>query len=167
VSCGPVTIGHNRMLMRTTRPERMAFDKRKKVRRSKPDSAHVDQMLDEALRETFPASDPIAITIDKPLKAIVSEVLRGPDNLATSPRTTVSETKPEPALVTFMMQSHSSNLRSVVAPGRGPRWQIASGNARQSSEQSVPPEILEPVRLSRRCRTSDRWPSEPSRHATL
>jgi hypothetical protein len=81
------------MLMRTTRPEGMAFDKRKKVRRSKPDSAHVDQMLDEALRETFPASDPIAITIDKPLKAIVSEVLRGPDNLATSPRTTVSETK--------------------------------------------------------------------------
>jgi hypothetical protein len=51
------------MLMRTTRPEV----------RSQPDAEHVDMMLDEALRETFPASDPIAITIDKPLKSIALE----------------------------------------------------------------------------------------------
>jgi hypothetical protein len=47
----------------------MVFEKRKKVRGSEPDAGHLDKMLDEALRETFPASDPIAITIDK---AIVS-----------------------------------------------------------------------------------------------
>jgi hypothetical protein len=49
--------------MRTPRPEV----------RSEPDAEHRDKMLDEALRETFPASDPIAITIDKPLKSIASE----------------------------------------------------------------------------------------------
>jgi len=63
--------------MRTPRPERQ----------SEPDAEHLDNMLDEALRETFPASDPIAITIDKPLKSIASEEHQGPDNLATSPRT--------------------------------------------------------------------------------
>jgi hypothetical protein len=89
------------MLMRTPRPEGVAFDKRKKVRMSEPEAAHLDKMLDEALRETFPASDPIAITIDKPLKAIASEGVQGPDNLATSPRTTVSGTEPKPALVSF------------------------------------------------------------------
>jgi hypothetical protein len=62
--------------MRTPRPEGMAFDKRIKVRGSEPDAAHLDKMLDEALRETFPASDPIAITIDKPLKAMASEGYR-------------------------------------------------------------------------------------------
>jgi hypothetical protein len=31
------------------------------------DSSHLENLLDEALRETFPASDPIAITIDQPL----------------------------------------------------------------------------------------------------
>jgi uncharacterized protein YjbJ (UPF0337 family) len=36
-------------------------------------------MLDEALRETFPVSDPIAITIDKPLKSIASEEHQGPE----------------------------------------------------------------------------------------
>jgi hypothetical protein len=38
--------------------------------------------LDEALRETFPASDPIAITIDRPSKAIAAEQLQSPDDLA-------------------------------------------------------------------------------------
>jgi hypothetical protein len=53
------------MLMRTPRPVPEV--------RSEPDAEHRDKMLDEALRETFPASDPIAITIDKPLKSIASE----------------------------------------------------------------------------------------------
>jgi hypothetical protein len=79
------------MLMRTPRPEGQ----------SEPDAEHLDKMLDEALRETFPASDPIAITIDKPLKSIASEEHQGPDNLATSPRTTFSGTEPKPALVSF------------------------------------------------------------------
>jgi hypothetical protein len=45
-----------------------------------PRATHLDQLLDEALRDTFPASDPIAITIDKPWKAIASKALRSPDN---------------------------------------------------------------------------------------
>jgi hypothetical protein len=79
------------MLMRTPRPEGQ----------SEPDAEHLDNMLDEALRETFPASDPIAITIDKPLKSIASEEHQAPDNLATSPRTTFSGAEPKPALVSF------------------------------------------------------------------
>jgi hypothetical protein len=101
------------MLMRTPRPEV----------RSEPDAERLDRMLDEALRETFPASDPIAITIDKPLKSIASEE-QGPDNLATSPRTTFSGTEPKPALASF----YDANLWginrifewwSLVLGGRG------------------------------------------------
>jgi len=55
--------------MPTLRPKGTAFEKRKAVRKSDPGSAHLDKMLDEALRETFPASDPVAITIEKPSKA--------------------------------------------------------------------------------------------------
>jgi hypothetical protein len=86
------------MLMRTPRPEV----------RSEPDAEHLDKMLDEALGETFPASDPIAITIDKPLKSIASEE-QGPDNLATSPRTTFRGTEPKPAPVSF----YDANLWSI------------------------------------------------------
>jgi hypothetical protein len=32
----------------------------------RPDAAHLDEILDEALRQTFPASDPVAIAITKP-----------------------------------------------------------------------------------------------------
>jgi hypothetical protein len=38
--------------------------------RSKAEAAHLDNLLDEALRETFPASDPIAIIVDKPSKSV-------------------------------------------------------------------------------------------------
>jgi hypothetical protein len=31
-----------------------------------PDKRHLDQLLDEALEETFPASDPIAIDVRRP-----------------------------------------------------------------------------------------------------
>jgi hypothetical protein len=58
--------------------------------RSETYAEHLDKMLDEALGETFPASDPIAITRDKPLKSIASED-QGPDNLATSPRMTFGQ----------------------------------------------------------------------------
>ena len=58
----------------------------KKVKRpsasshSKAEAAHLDNLLDEALRETFPASDPIAITIDHPAQRVVraSKVMRAP-----------------------------------------------------------------------------------------
>ena len=47
-----------------------------KGRLSESEVAHLDRLLDEALRETFPASDPVAITIDGPSKAVCSEVPR-------------------------------------------------------------------------------------------
>ena len=34
-------------------------------RLSAPSTAHIDELLDEALRQTFPASDPIAIAIEQ------------------------------------------------------------------------------------------------------
>jgi hypothetical protein len=101
------------MLMRTPPPEV----------RSEPDGEHRDKTLDEALRETFPASDPIAITIDKPLKSVASEE-QDRDNLATSPRKTFGGTEPEPELVSF----YDANLWginqifdwwSLVLGGRG------------------------------------------------
>jgi hypothetical protein len=48
--------------------------------RSKAEAAHLDNLLDEALRETFPASDPIAITMDKPAKGIEPDGLHSPDS---------------------------------------------------------------------------------------
>lgn len=56
--------------MRAPRPRGRASEKRKAVRRSDPGAAHLDKMLDEALRESFPASDPVAITIETPWKAV-------------------------------------------------------------------------------------------------
>jgi hypothetical protein len=53
--------------MRALRPKGRAVEKRKALRRSDPGAAHLDEMLDEALRETFPASDPVAITIETPI----------------------------------------------------------------------------------------------------
>jgi hypothetical protein len=32
---------------------------------STPSTAHIEELLDEALRQTFPASDPIAIAIER------------------------------------------------------------------------------------------------------
>jgi hypothetical protein len=53
--------------------------------RSKAEAAHLDNLLDEALRETFPASDPIAITVDKPWKSLAPpDDLHGPSSAAES-----------------------------------------------------------------------------------
>jgi hypothetical protein len=51
-------------------------NKRPGQKRSEAEAVHVDNLLDEALRETFPASDPIAITIEKPSKAVAHGDLR-------------------------------------------------------------------------------------------
>jgi hypothetical protein len=40
-------------------------NKQSQLSRSEAEAAHLDHLLDEALLETFPASDAIAITIDK------------------------------------------------------------------------------------------------------
>jgi hypothetical protein len=52
--------------------------------RSKAEAAHLDNLLDEALRETFPASDPIAIAIDKPSKGIEPHGLLSPNSPPTA-----------------------------------------------------------------------------------
>ncbi|MBS0525425.1 MAG: hypothetical protein JSS04_17480 [Proteobacteria bacterium] len=36
-------------------------------------SGHLDQLLDEALEESFPASDPVAIQFDEPSREIADE----------------------------------------------------------------------------------------------
>jgi hypothetical protein len=58
------------MLMRTPRPQEIALEKGRRRHLSAAEAAHLDKLLDDALRETFPASDPIAITIDNSSKAI-------------------------------------------------------------------------------------------------
>jgi hypothetical protein len=52
---------------------------------SKAEAAHLDDLLDEALRETFPASDPIAIIVDKPSKSVAPpDELHSADNPPTA-----------------------------------------------------------------------------------
>jgi hypothetical protein len=47
--------------------------------------SHLEDMLDEALRETFPASDPIAITIAQPPKVVrASKVVVAPSVMRAS-----------------------------------------------------------------------------------
>jgi hypothetical protein len=36
------------------------------IKTSDDDPCHQDELLDEAIAETFPASDPVSITIEKP-----------------------------------------------------------------------------------------------------
>jgi hypothetical protein len=53
--------------------------------RGKAEAAHLDNMLDEALRETFPASDPIAIIVDKPSKIVAPpDEFHSADNPSTA-----------------------------------------------------------------------------------
>ena len=73
--------------------------KSKKGRLSESDAAHLDRLLDEALRETFPASGPIAITIDRPSKAMAAELLQSVDDPTMSAPPTATE--PKSALVGF------------------------------------------------------------------
>jgi hypothetical protein len=66
----------------------MSLRKRKSAGASAAKNAHLESRLDDALRETFPASDPIAITIDRPPRSKViradtrsvirASVVRGP-----------------------------------------------------------------------------------------
>jgi hypothetical protein len=63
------------MLMRALHPKERAVKKRKALRRSDPGAGHLDKMLDEALGETFPASDPVAITMSY-RRILVTEGIR-------------------------------------------------------------------------------------------
>jgi hypothetical protein len=73
-----------------------ALRKNKSVPALMVDNSHLDNQLDEALRETFPASDPIAITIDRPIPAEVtrgSKVVAAP--LATRTSVLIAGAEPE------------------------------------------------------------------------
>jgi hypothetical protein len=61
------------------------FENRKLADAPESAASHSEDMLDEALRETFPASDPIAITIDHraPKGARASKVMR--DSIVRGP----------------------------------------------------------------------------------
>ncbi len=39
---------------------------------SSAEMAHLDKLLDEALEGTFPASDPIAVTVEKSSECVIS-----------------------------------------------------------------------------------------------
>ena len=47
--------------------------KRQPPAESPTGSAHLDELLDQALEETFPASDPVAIRFDQPCDEILGE----------------------------------------------------------------------------------------------
>ena len=87
------------MLIRTARPEEIALEKGRRRRLSAPEAAHLDKLLDDALRETFPASDPIAITIDKSSQAIAPDNPEDPDNVAISPEANLKVTEPKLTLM--------------------------------------------------------------------
>jgi len=45
--------------------------KKKRLKASPAALAHIDDLLDEALNETFPASDPVAINIERDEREIL------------------------------------------------------------------------------------------------
>jgi hypothetical protein len=73
------------MLMRTPRSQRISIEKGERHRLSEAKAAHLDALLDDALRETFPARDPIAICVDRPLEALTLGNLQDPDKVAMPP----------------------------------------------------------------------------------
>jgi hypothetical protein len=73
------------MLIRTPRSQGVSIDNGERRRLSEAKAALLDALLDDALRETFPASDPIAICIDGPLEAPTLGNLQDQDNVATPP----------------------------------------------------------------------------------
>jgi hypothetical protein len=95
------------MLMRTPRSQGISIKKDKTHRLSEAEAAHLDTLLDEALRETFPASDPIAICVDRPLEALTD--LQDPDNVALPPETGLKATEPKPTL----MSLYDANLWGI------------------------------------------------------
>jgi hypothetical protein len=61
----------SRILPAAEQPERTMPADRKQT--DKPTKEHVDKMLDEALEETFPASDAISITQPVPAENVPAE----------------------------------------------------------------------------------------------
>jgi hypothetical protein len=76
---------------------------RKRTRRpglTRSETVHLDELLDEALRETFPASDPVAITVEKASKGVEPNGLHsldepeGPSDKPDSREAEVASTLP-------------------------------------------------------------------------
>jgi hypothetical protein len=77
---------------------------------SEADAAHLDMLLDDALRETFPASDPIAICIDRPpLEALPLGNPQDRDNVAMPPQAILEATEPKSTL----MSLYDANLWGI------------------------------------------------------
>jgi hypothetical protein len=89
------------MLMRTPRSQGISIKKGKTRRLSDAEAAHLDTLLDDALRETFPASDPIAICIDRPLEALTLGDLQDPDKVALPPQAGLKATEPKSTLTSL------------------------------------------------------------------
>jgi len=105
------------MLIRTPRSQGISIKRGKTRRLSEAEAAHLDTLLDDALRETFPASDPIAICVDRPLEVLTHPVralsplldLQDPDNVALPPQTGLKATQPKPTL----MSLYDANLWGI------------------------------------------------------
>jgi hypothetical protein len=87
------------MLMRT--PPSQGISIKKGKTRREAEAAHLDTLLDDALRETFPASDPIAICVDRPLEALTLGDLQDPDKVALPPQAELNATEPKSTLMSL------------------------------------------------------------------
>jgi hypothetical protein len=71
---------------------------------SESEALHLDNLLDDALKATFPASDPVAITIDRPSKGSASERVNSPGSPAVetaSREEMASEAEHQPPIFGF------------------------------------------------------------------
>jgi hypothetical protein len=95
--------------MRTPRSQGISIKKGKTRRLSEAEAAHLDKLLDDALRETFPASDPIAICVDRALEALTLGDLQDPDNRAFPPQAGLKATEPK----SILMSLYDANLWGI------------------------------------------------------
>jgi hypothetical protein len=87
--------------MRTPRSQGISIKKGKTRRLSEAEAAHLDKLLDDALRETFPASDPIAICVDRPLEALTLGDVQDRDSVALPPQAGLKATEPKSTLTSL------------------------------------------------------------------
>jgi hypothetical protein len=97
------------MLMRTPRSQGISIEEGERRRLSEAEAAHLDALLDDALRETFPASDPIAICVDRRSEALTNGDVQDPDSVALPPQAALKATQPKPTL----MSLYDANLWGI------------------------------------------------------
>jgi hypothetical protein len=84
--------------MLTRGPQETSIEKVERRLQSEAE-AHLDDLLDDALQETFPASDPIAICIDRPSEAIVPDNRTNPDAAAMPLQVSLRAAEPQSTLL--------------------------------------------------------------------